>query len=259
MPRCVSHLGSLIKEEEREMDFKEKLLEVAERNEATRGIITEEKAVILEKLTSHMLKVNEHLNLTAIKDEDGVILKHLVDSSACVPYIDKGARICDIGCGGGFPSLVIAILREDVSVLGVDSVSKKVKYVEDTATLLGLTNVSVSNRRAEELGQDLEVRESFDIVTARAVARLNTLCELCLPLVKVGGSFISMKSQTTNEELDEAMHAIELLGGVVEEVKSYTLSNGSEELERTIIKIKKASPTPKIYPRNNSQISKKPL
>ena len=200
------------------MDFKEKLLEVANRNDATRFIITQEKAVVLEKLTSHMLKVNENLNLTAIKDEDGVILKHLVDSSACVPFISEGARVCDIGCGGGFPSLVIAILRGDVSVLGVDSVAKKVKYVEETASLLGLDNITVSSRRAEELGQDKAFRESFDTVTARAVARLNTLCELCLPLVKIGGYFIAMKSQSTGEELDEAKAGIELLGGKIEDV-----------------------------------------
>jgi 16S rRNA (guanine527-N7)-methyltransferase len=101
-----------------------------------------------------MQEVNKSLNLTAIKDEDGIILKHLVDSSACVPYIKSGAKLCDIGCGGGFPSLVIAILREDVSVLGVDSVAKKVKYVEGAAELLGLDNVCVSSRRAEELGND---------------------------------------------------------------------------------------------------------
>ena len=138
-------------------DFVSKLIDVTDKNLITKGLVTDEKAQILEKLSSHMLEVNEHLNLTAIKDEDGVILKHLVDSSACVPFIKKGARLCDIGCGGGFPSLVIAILRGDVSVLGVDSVAKKVKYVGDTAELLGLDNVEISSRRAEELGQDKDL------------------------------------------------------------------------------------------------------
>lgn len=240
-------------------NFTNKLISVAEKNEATRGIINEENAEILEKLSSHMLEVNEHLNLTAIKDEDGVILKHLVDSSACVPYIKENANLCDIGCGGGFPSLVIAILRGDVSVLGVDSVAKKVKYVESTAELLGLDNVSVSSRRAEELGRDKDYRESFDVVTARAVARLNVLCELCLPLLKIGGVFISMKSQAAPEELSEARVAIEKLGGAVETVSDYTLTDGGEILDRTIIIIKKVKNTPNTYPRNNSQIAKKPL
>ena len=239
--------------------FVEKLINVANANEATKDIINQENAERLENLSSHMLEVNKSLNLTAIKDENGVILKHLVDSSACVPYIKENAKLCDIGCGGGFPSLVIAILRGDVSVLGVDSVAKKVKYVEETAHLLGLNNVSVSSRRAEELGQDENYRESFDVVSARAVARLNVLCELCLPLLRVGGVFISMKAQTATEELDEAKGAIEKLGGRLEKIDRYTLTDGTETIERAIIVIKKVSKTPQPYPRNNSQISKKPL
>ncbi|MBQ3041322.1 MAG: 16S rRNA (guanine(527)-N(7))-methyltransferase RsmG [Clostridia bacterium] len=240
-------------------DFTSKLIMVAEQNEVTKGIIAEASAQKLEALTSHMLKVNEHLNLTAIRDEDGVILKHLVDSSACVPYIPFGAKVADVGCGGGFPSLVIAILREDVSVFGVDSVAKKVKYVDETAHLLGLDNVSVSSRRAEELGQDKKYREAFDIVTARAVARLNILCELCVPLLKVGGKFIAMKSLTTEEELEEAKNAILQVGAEVKSVDRYTLKNDTEILDRTIIVIEKVKQTPSKYPRNNSQIAKKPL
>lgn len=240
-------------------DFTSKLIMVAEQNEATKGVIAETSAQKLEALTSHMLKVNEHLNLTAIRDEDGVILKHLVDSSACVPYIPFGAKVADVGCGGGFPSLVIAILRGDVSVFGVDSVAKKVKYVDETAHLLGLDNVSVSSRRAEELGQDKKYREAFDIVTARAVARLNILCELCVPLLKVGGKFIAMKSLTTEEELEEAKNAILQVGAEVKSVDRYTLKNDTEILDRTIIVIEKVKQTPSKYPRNNSQIAKKPL
>lgn len=240
-------------------NFQEKLISVANRNEATKNLINEKTAPTLEALCNHMLEVNKSLNLTAIKDEDGVILKHLVDSSACLPYIPEGARLCDIGCGGGFPTLVIAILRGDVSVLGVDSVTKKVKYVCDTASLLGLDNVQVSNSRAEEMGQSAPLRQSFDVVTARAVGRLNLISELCLPLVKVGGCFLAMKSLSTDEELSEAKHAIELLGGEVESVNSYTLTDGQEEIERTIIVIRKVKPTPAQYPRNNSQIAKKPL
>ena len=240
-------------------NFQTKLLSVANQNEATKNLISEENAALLEKLTLHMLDVNKSLNLTAIKDEDGVILKHLVDSSACVPYIPKNASLCDIGCGGGFPTLVIGVLRGDVSILGVDSVTKKVNYVSDTASLLGLNNVSVSNARAEEMGQEKKLRESFDVVTARAVGRLNLICELCLPLLKVGGCFLAMKSLSTKEELDEAEKAILLLGGKVEEVKEYSLTDGQESLERTIIVIRKVKNTPLQYPRNNSQIAKKPL
>ena len=128
----------------------------------------------------------------------------------------------------------------------------------ETAKMLGLDNVRVSNERAEALGQG-KMRESFDFATARAVGRLNLICELCLPLVKVGGAFLAMKSLTTKEELDEAQRAISLLGGKVEGVHSYTLTNGTKELERTIVVIRKIAKTPTTYPRNNSQISKKPL
>ena len=239
-------------------NFTEALINVANRNEATKNLINEENAKRLEALTNHMLEVNKTLNLTAIKDEAGVILKHLVDSTAVIPFIPKNANLCDIGCGGGFPSLVIAILRPDVSVFSVDSVSKKVAYVESTASLFCLTNESISNERAEVLGQG-DKRESFDIVTARAVGRLNLISELCLPLVKVGGVFLAMKSLSTDEELMEAENAIKLLGGNVERVYSYTLTDGNEEIDRSIVVIRKIKNTPEKYPRNNSQIAKKPL
>lgn len=240
-------------------EFQNKLIMVADLNEATRGLINEEKAALFEHFSTHMLKVNEELNLTAIRDTDGVILKHIVDSCAIVPLLPDGARIVDIGCGGGFPTFPISILRDDVSVLGVDSVTKKVEYVKNTATLLNISSISVSNRRAEELGKDTNYREAFDIACARAVGRLNLLCELCLPLVKVGGAFIAMKSRTTVEELEEAKNAISLLGGECENVVNYTLTDGAESLDRTMIIIRKQTRTPQKYPRNNSQISKKPL
>ncbi|MBO5212500.1 MAG: 16S rRNA (guanine(527)-N(7))-methyltransferase RsmG [Clostridia bacterium] len=240
-------------------EFSKELIRIADKNEATKDLITEKSAEVFEALCSRMLEVNEHLNLTAIRDTDGVILKHFVDSVAIIPYIKDGARVCDIGCGGGFPTLPIAILRPDVSIIGVDSVTKKVTYVNETAQKLGLNNVSVSNSRAEELGQNNDFRESFDVSCARALGKLSLLCELCLPLVKVGGKFIAMKSLTTAEEIKNAESAISLLGGRLDSVVEYTLKNDFEELTRTMVIIEKIAPTPKKYPRNNSQISKKPL
>lgn len=241
------------------MSFVNELIRVADLNPATKNLIDEKSAKALKTLSSHMLEVNKYLNLTAIRDEEGVILKHFVDSVAISPFIENGASVVDIGCGGGFPTLPLAIIRSDVKILGVDSVTKKVNYVKETATSLGLLNVDTSNSRAEELGQSPLYRESFDVACARALGKLSLLCELCLPLVKVGGSFIAMKSLTTNEEISEAEYAIALLGGKLERVCEYSLTNGNETLSRTMVVIKKVSPTPKQYPRNNSQISKKPL
>ena len=203
---------------------------------------------------------NSKINVISRKDIENLYLHHVLHSLGIAKMINfrNGTTVMDFGCGGGFPSLVIAILRGDVSVFAVDSVSKKVRYVSETSSLLGLDNVTVSSERAEVIGQG-EKREKFDIVTARAVARLNILCELCIPLLKVGGTFISMKSQTTDEEIDEARGAIELLGGKIKDVKFYTLTDGRETVERTLILIEKVKQTPKIYPRNNSQIAKKPL
>ena len=238
--------------------FQERLLKVAEQNSATSGILGNEHLEALERLKLHMVETNKTLNLTAITDDEGIILKHLVDSVAIYPYLKDVKTVVDIGCGGGFPSLVIGILAPHLSVFSVDSVTKKVNYVKETGKMLGL-NLDISNRRAEELGQDKEYREKFDLACARAVGRLNLICELCMPLVKVGGSFIAMKSIDTDNEIKEAEKAIELLGGKIDEVKKYKLTNGLEELERSIIVIKKVKPTSIKYPRNNSQISKKPL
>ena len=240
-------------------DFTNRLICVAQQNDATKNLIDEKSAVVIEALCKHMAEVNDQMNLTAITDDEGVILKHIVDSVAIVPFIDNGARVVDVGCGGGFPTLPLAILRPDASILGLDSVTKKVNYVKDTASLLRLDNVETSNARAEVLGQDKLWRESFDVACARGVGRLNLLCELCLPLVKVGGCFIAMKALSAGEELDEAQNAIKILGGCVEKVFDYALTNGSEELSRTIIVIRKQTHTPPKYPRNNSQIAKRKL
>lgn len=240
-------------------DFVLKLLKTADENEATRNIIDTHQAEILEKLAISLVEENSISNLTAVSDTDGIILKHFCDSASVVPFIKDGASVCDIGCGGGFPSLVIAVLRRDVSVLAVDSVKKKADCVNRMAKNIGLANLTVASLRAEEMGRDPGYREKFDVVTARAVGKLNLISELCLPLVKVGGIFIAMKSLGAKEELEDAKNAIELLGGRVKDEISYSLTNGKEALSRTLIIIEKIKSTDKKYPRNNSQISKKPL
>ncbi len=210
-------------------------------------------------LTQRMLEVNEYMNLTAITDVDEIIVKHYVDSLTASAYIQAGSTVIDVGCGAGFPSLVLAICRQDIKITALDSTAKRINYIQETADMLDIDNISCIAARAEELALDAAHRERYDIACARAVARLNVLSELCIPFVKCGGKFIAMKANA-DEELAEASAAIKALGGTVLSTDKIVLKSASqEENPRCIISVRKASETPKIYPRNNSQIKKKPL
>lgn len=204
---------------------------------------------------------NKIHNLTAIKEDEDVMVKHFIDSLLITNKIPKGAKVVDIGCGAGFPSLPLAIYRPDISLIGVDSTSKKINYVNNTASSLGLTNIKAMSARAEDLAHK-EYRESFDVATARAVAALPVLTELCLPFVKVGGLFIAMKAQSAADELAASRSAIEKCGGELIEVIELDLiprKENSEKEKRNLIIIKKIKKTPDIYPRIYSKITKKPL
>lgn len=221
---------------------------------------------ILDKfynLTEIMLETNEKMNITAITDIDAVIERHYADSLLMLSAgIDEGAKILDVGCGGGFPSFPIAIARPDVTVTGLDSTAKKIAYVNETAKKLELSNLTAISARAEELAFESEMREKLDVVTARAVASLPILSELCLPFVKVGGKFVALKSKTAEEELQSARRGIEKLGGRIEKVEKTALRSlieGEEDAERTIISVKKVAHTEGKYPRAYAQIKKKPL
>lgn len=239
--------------------FTSHIVSVFEDNEATKNLIDEESAGMLCRICNALKKENKITNLTAICDDEGILLKHFCDSAAAVPYIPKSALVFDIGCGGGFPSLVIASLRNDVSIISIDSVGKKLNSVSRIALGAGLKNLKTENSRAEVLGKDPKFRESADVVCARAVAELNTLAEFCLPLVKVGGIFIAMKAQSAQAELSKAGNAIQLLGGRVRNTVTYMLKNSHESIERTLVIIEKVAKTPDKYPRNSAQIAKKPL
>ncbi len=211
------------------------------------------------RLTDRMLEENEKYNLTAITDPDKIILNHYADCAALAARLPKGARIADIGCGAGFPTLPVAILRPDVNILAVDSTAKRIAYVKETAELLGLTNVRAVAMRAEDGGKDPEYRERFDVVTARAVAEMRVLTELCLPYAKVGGQFIAMKGKNAEFELQGAKKAISMLGGRDVKVEEISLKGLGEVLTHPLIVIAKKEKTPASYPRPFAQISKKPL
>lgn len=208
------------------------------------------------QMVDHMLAVNASMNLTAITDWNDILVKHLADSCTILPYLPEGTHICDVGCGGGFPSLPIAIARPDLTVVGIDSTGKKVNYINDTAKLLGLNHLSALCSRAEDLA-NTELRESFDVVTARAVAALPMLCELCIPFVRVGGSFCAMKGNPEDREIIAARSAYKTLGAPLSDdnIHRFTLEGET----RVILIAHKQTSTPKSYPRPFPQIKKKPL
>ncbi len=220
---------------------------------------------VAEKLLAMLLRlqeVNAHTNLTAIRDEDGILCKHIADSLKIAPFIPKNVKLLDVGCGGGFPSLPLAIARPDITVTAMDSTEKKVNYVRESAQILELSGFSAVCGRAEAFGHDPAWRESFDVVTARAVAALPMLTELCVPFLKVGGLFIAMKSGNVTDELENATPVIKKLGGSPFEVHTFSLvshENGVPHEERTIIVAKKLAPTPAVYPRAYAKIKKTPL
>jgi len=220
---------------------------------------TDEQFALLYQLTEHMLEVNAHMNLTAITEPDAVILKHYADSLSISAYIPQNARVLDVGCGAGFPSLPLAICRPDLQITAIDATAKRIAYIQQTATLLGLTNLEASAMRAEDGAKQAQMRESFDVVTARAVASLPVLSELCLPFVRIGGIFLAMKSAKAEEELAASDRAVALCGGESGKLHHISLHNGADSETRCLILSKKIHSTPKNYPRNFSQISKKPL
>ena len=210
-------------------------------------------------LADDMLEYNKAVNLTAIRDTEGVYLRHIIDSLTVEKHIPQGASLIDIGCGGGFPSLPLAIVREDVKVTSLDSTLKKLKFIENHASSVGLANITTLCERAEAVGKSPETRQSYDVVTARGVCEMRMLCALCLPLAKKGGKFIAMKNAECGDELRAAMKAIKELGGEIAENETVTLTSGSEEIKHAVIIIQKIAETPNTYPRDWARISKKPL
>lgn len=215
------------------------------------------------ELCNLMLEQNKVMNLSAIRDEEGVICRHFADSLTVAKHIPEGAKILDVGSGGGMPTLPLAIARPDVTVTALDATAKKMAYVLATAEKLGLENVSTISARAEELGNTPEHREKYDVVCARAVAELRILAEWCVPFTKKGGLFIAMKGKNGGKELEDAKNAVKTLLLHLEKDDEFNLfdlsAKDESDAKRHIFVFRKTAATPKQYPRRNAQIQKKPL
>lgn len=216
----------------------------------------------LDQMTAYyglLVEWNEKINLTAITEPREVAVKHMIDSLSCYyeNYFPQGCQVIDVGTGAGFPGVPLKIYRPDIQLTLIDSLHKRLVFLRHLVTELSLDPVVTIHSRAEEGGRNKELREQFDVVLSRAVARLNVLCELCLPFVKKGGHFIALKGAQQETELVEAQKAIEILGGTLVCVKPVRLP-GFEE-QRAVLYIRKDRHTPGTYPRKAGLPEKKPL
>ena len=205
-----------------------------------------------EIYSDYLIEVNSHTNLTSITDPEEIKIKHFEDSLSVLPYIKEGNKVLDIGAGAGFPGIPLRI-EKNFDLTLVDSVNKKVNFMNEVIDKLDLSNARAIHTRAENFAK--ENRESFDVVVSRAVANMSTLSELCLPFLKVGGIFIALKGPKADEELEAAQNAIKILGGQVKEIERFKIDDN----DRVNIIVEKIHPTKKKYPRGKNQAKKNPL
>lgn len=211
----------------------------------------------------YLVEKNKVMNLTAITEYEEVITKHFLDSLAVVktscfkPEKLAGKRLIDIGTGAGFPGIPLKIAFPELEILLLDSLNKRINFLNEVTEMLGLTKINTVHGRAEDYAKQKGYRESFDFCVSRAVANLSTLSEYCIPFVKQGGCFISYKSGSVDQELIQAEKAVKILGGQGEEVVRFSLAD--TDMDRSFVVIRKAKPTPKKYPRKAGLPSKEPL
>lgn len=212
-----------------------------------------------ERYYELLVEWNEKMNLTAITEKEDVYLKHFYDSISAAFYVDftQVTTLCDVGAGAGFPSIPLKICYPHLHISIVDSLNKRITFLNHLSDELGLENTNFYHDRAETFGKNKAHREKYDMVTARAVARMSVLSELCLPLVKKSGLFVAMKASNVKEELSNAKKAIGMLGGQTDKMYSFVLPE--EESERNIVKIDKVKETPNKYPRKPGTPNKLPL
>lgn len=210
-----------------------------------------DKAELFDKYEKMLVERNEKFNLTSIKDHEGIRQKHFMDSLVAADYIPPDASVLDIGSGAGFPAIPLKIVRDDITVTAIDSVNKKVGFINDVIVALDLKNITAMHVRAEDMNKAFK----YDVVVSRAVAALNTLAEYALPFVKIGGLFIAYKSEKTAEEVAAAKNALDVLGGKLERIAD--ISN--PDYKRTLVIIRKIKETPLKYPRGKNLPRVKPL
>lgn len=222
--------------------------------------LTDEQLMQLEKYYEMLVEKNKVMNLTAITEYEDVLKKHFLDSLALSQLIDlkgKKAKLLDMGTGAGFPGIPLKIVFPELEVTLMDSLNKRIVFLQEVIAELGLTGITAIHGRAEEAALKPEYREKFDFCVSRAVARLVSLAEFCLPFVKQGGQFIPYKSGEIKEELQEAKFALKELGGEYKQTYAYILPNS--DIERTLVQVAKIKQTPKKYPRAGGKPLKQPL
>lgn len=221
-------------------------------------LFTDEQIEKFSMYADLLVEWNEKVNLTAITDPEGIVIMHFLDSLSIVPFIPGEAKnLIDIGTGAGFPGIPLKIILGHLEVTLLDSLDKRVKFLNEICNSLALKNIMSVHGRAEDFGINKDYRERFDIVTARAVANLPVLLEYCLPFVKTGGLFIAMKGPDAEAELKESQKALDILGGEVKTLKKFTLPHS--DIERCAIIIKKCRQTPTNYPRKSGKPTKQPI
>lgn len=220
-------------------------------------VFTEEQLQKFYQYMNLLIEWNEKINLTAIVEPKEIILKHFMDSLTIIKHIEQNKTVIDIGTGAGFPGIPIKIMREDLKITLLDSLNKRINFLDEVIQKLELKNITSVHARIEEYAKNKQYREKYDIVTSRAVANLTTLSEYMLPMVAVKGMAICMKGSEVNEEILKSKNSIKLLGGEISKIEEFTLPKSDHK--RNLILVKKIKQTPSKYPRKPGIPSKEPL
>lgn len=234
--------------------FQKELIKKADQNHI---YLKNEESIQLYKFMNFVIQQNEKVNLTAIVDPQEFIIKHFIDSLIIEKYIKDKSNVIDIGTGAGFPGIPLKIVRKDLIITLIDSLKKRVDFLDQAIAMLNLENIEVVHNRAEDYAK--YKKEKYDVAVSRAVAPLNILLEYMMPFIKIGGKCICLKGPNINNESIEAKKAIELLGGKIEKKEEYIIQSSEDKIQRTILIIKKIKKTPNYFPRKAGKAKTDPI